>query len=193
MLYRHYSPIPERMVALSLLPPPNRFQPPAPYGYGALVVTWRGRGEAEFSSHAHGYGARYDPQRMRRDIGRLFTPETKALIHAPAPSHAPMYKLARMPFPSDYLDYVPRSGLADNIHAIVPYDQLMHSARIGGLELSGPTPSAIHRIVRIRTEAQAAWIFWLLASCSPRIRRNLLASYSAWRALERAIRRQLII
>ena len=124
MHYRYHSAIPERMVVLALLPPPNSYEPRAPFGYGVLIVTRRWRGEAEFSSHAHGYGAGYNPQGMRDDIRKLFTPETNALIHAPAPPHAPK-----------------------------------HATR---------------------------QVFWMFASCSPRMRRELLASYAAWRAVERA-------
>jgi len=186
MHYRYHSAIPERMVVLSLLPPPNSYEPRAPFGYGVLIVTRRWRGEAAFSSHAHGYGAGYDPQRMRDDIRKLFTPETKALIHVPAPPHAPKYVTKHVRFPAEYLDYVPRSGLVANIHARIPRDQLVDAAGIGGLEVYGSNPSPLQRIARIGTEAQAAWIFWMFASCSPRMRRELLASHAAWRAVERA-------
>tara|TARA_R110002072_G_scaffold302681_3_gene487279 strand:+ start:125 stop:706 length:582 start_codon:yes stop_codon:yes gene_type:complete len=186
MHYRYHSAIPERMVVLALLPPPNSYEPRAPFGYGVLIVTRRWRGEAEFSSHAHGYGAGYNPQGMRDDIRKLFTPETNALIHAPAPPHAPKHATRQVPFPAEYLDYIPRSGLVANVHARIPHDQLVDAARIGGLELSGPNPSPLQRIARIGTEAQAAWVFWMFASCSPRMRRELLASYAAWRAVERA-------
>lgn len=186
MHYRYHSAILERMVVLSLLPPPNSYEPRAPFGYGALIVTRRWRGEAAFSFHAHGYGAGYDSQRMRDDIRELFTPETKALIHAPAPAHAPEHVIKRVPFPAEYLDYVPRSGSLANIHARIPHDQLVDAARIGGLEVCGSSPSPLQRIARIGTEAQAAWVFWMFASCSPRMRRELLVSHAAWRAVERA-------
>jgi|TARA_R100000501_G_C2581107_1_gene84339 hypothetical protein len=186
MHYRYHSAIPERMVVLSLLSPPNSYEPRAPFGYGALIVSRRWRGEAAFSSHAHGYGAGYDPQRMRDAIRKLFTPESKALIHVPAPPHAPKYVTERMPFPAEYLDYVPRSGLVANIHARIPHDQLVDAARIGGLEVYGSDPSPLQRIARIGTEAQAAWVCWMFGTCSPRMRRELLASHTAWRALERA-------
>ncbi|MBX7502170.1 hypothetical protein K3181_12025 [Qipengyuania sp. YG27] len=75
----------------------------------------------------------------------------------------------------------------------IPHDQLVHAARIGGRELSGPNPSVIQRLFQLRTETQAAWIFWLLASCPPRTRRTLLASYLSWRALEQAASSRIII
>lgn len=180
--------MPERMVALSLLPPPNSCAAPAPFGYAALVITRRARSEAAFSLHAHGYGAGYDPLRMRSDIRRLFTPDTKALIYAPAPPHQHDRDLARISFPTAYLGLVPRSGLVSNIFASIPHDQLVNAAHIGGLMLSGPHPTPLQRVARIGVEAQAAWIFWLFKSCSPRLRRDLLAGHAAWRLLEQARR-----
>lgn len=153
---RYHSAIPERMVVLSLLPPLNSYEPRAPFGYGALIVTLRWRGEAAFPSHAHGYGAGYDPQRTREAIRKLFTPETKALIHLPTPPHAPKYVTKRVAFSAEYLDYVPRSGLVANVHARIPHDQLINVARIGGLGVYGSDPSPLQRIARIGTEAQAA-------------------------------------
>jgi len=180
--------MPERMVSLSLLPPPNRSTAPAPFGYAALVVTRRARSEAAFTLHAHGYGAGYDPMRMRDDIRRLFTPDTKALIYAPAPPHQYVRDLAQISFPAVYLDLVPRSGLVSNIFATIPHDQLVDAANIGGLTLSGPNPTPLQRIALIGAEAQAAWIFWLFRSCAPRLRRDLLAGHAAWRLLDQARR-----
>ena len=60
MRYRNYSRFPERMVALSILPPPLALDRPAPFGFGAFIVTRRWRDEAEFASYAHGYGAGYE-------------------------------------------------------------------------------------------------------------------------------------
>jgi hypothetical protein len=125
---------------------------------------------------------------MRSDIRRLFTPDTKALIYAPAPLHLQVRDLAQIPFPEAYLDLVPRSGLVSNIFASIPHDQLVDAAHIGGLTLSGPNPSALQRIALIGAEAQAGWIFWLFRSCAPRLRRDLLAGHAAWRLLDQARR-----
>lgn len=193
MRYHYSTSLPERMIVLSLLLPPLRHEPAAPFGFGAFIVTRRWRNDAAFASHAHGYGAGYDPRRMRIDIGKLFTPDTRALIHVPAPSHSPAGKLGHVSLPSLFLAYVPRSGLAANINARIPHDQLVNAANIGGLQIYGPSPTPLQRIAHIGDGAQAAWIFWLLTSCSPHIRRGLLASFTAWRALEQARRRQLTI
>ena len=193
MRYPYSTTMPERMIVLSPLLPPLHQEPAAPFGFGAFIVTRRWRNDAAFATHAHGYGAGYDPRRMCIDIAKLFTPETKALIHVPAPSHSPAGKLGQMPIPSRFLAYVPRSGLAANINARIPHDQLVDAANIGDVQTCGPSPTPLQRITRIGEEAQAAWIFWLLTSCSPHIRRGLLASFTAWRALEQARRRQLTI
>ena len=193
MPYRRPSTMPERMIVLSLQLPPLRHEPLAPFGFGAFIVTRRWRNEAAFASHAHGYGAGYEPRRMREDIGRLFTPDTTALIHTTVPAglRQGLRQAARVT--SSILGFIPRSGLMRNIHVNIPHDQLVHAARIGGRQLPGPNPSVIQRLVRLRTEAQAAWVFWLLASCPPPVRRNLLASYLSWRALDRAASNQVII
>jgi len=191
MRYPYSTNLPERVIVLSLALPPLHHEPAAPFGFGAFIITRRWRNDAAFASHAHGYGAGYDPRRMRVDIGKLFTPETKALIHVPVPSHSPAGKFGQMPLPSRFLAHVPRSGLAANIHARIPHDQLVNAANIGGVEICGPSASPLQRMGRFGDEAQAVWIFWLLTSCSPHIRRDLLASFTAWRALERARRRQL--
>ena len=86
MTFRFVKTMPRRMVVLSLLPPPTAFEPPRPYGYGAFIVERRGASEAAFCLRVHGYGARYDPVRLREDIRALFTPETQALIYAPLSS-----------------------------------------------------------------------------------------------------------
>jgi len=181
-----YSRFPERMVALSILPPPLALDRPAPFGFGAFIVTRRCLNEAEFASHAHGYGAGYDPERMRRHIEALFTSETMALIHIAAPSFSRRHELTPLPYSSSYSKYVPRSGLKRNIHAVIPHDQLVHAAQIGGISIHGPNPTAIQRIARLSTEAQAAWLYWLIAACPPRIRRSVLAGYVAWTKLQKA-------
>lgn len=65
--------LPEHMVVLSLLRPPHVFEPLRPFGFGAFVVARHNYNEARFSLHSHGYGAGYNPERMRRDIRALFT------------------------------------------------------------------------------------------------------------------------
>ena len=184
MRYRNYSRFPERMVALSILSPPLALDRQAPYGFGAFIVTRRWRDEVEFASYAHGYGAGYDPERMRGHIEALFTPETMALIHIAAPSSSRRHKPAPLPYSSSYSKYVPRCGLKRNIHAVIPHDQLVNAARIGGILIHGSNPTAIQRIVRLPTEAQAAWLYWMIAACPPRIRRSGLAGYVARTKLE---------
>lgn len=186
MQYRNYSRFPERMVALSIFPPPLALDPRAPFGFGAFIITRRWRDEAEFTSNAQGYGAGYDPERMRSHIETLFTPETTALIHIPATPFSRRHELAPMPYSSSYSRYVPRCGLRRNIHAVIPHDQLVHAARIGGISIHGPNPTAIQRIARLHTEAQAAWLFWVIAARPPRIRRSVLAGYMAWTKLQKA-------
>lgn len=158
-----------------------------------IIVIPRWRNEAAFASHTHGYGAGYEPCRMSEDIGRLFTPDTTALIHTTAKASLRQGQRQATRVTSSLLDFIPRSGLMRNIHVNIPHDQLVHAARIGGRELSGSNPSVIQRLVQLRTETQAAWIFWLLASCPSPIRRKLLASYLSWRALDQAASRQGII
>lgn len=186
MPYRNYSRFPERMVVLSILPPPLALDRQAPFGFGAFIINRRWRDEAEFASYAHGYGAGYDPERMRSHIETLFTPETTALIHIAAPSFSRRHKLAPLPYSSSYSRYIPRCGLRRNIHAVIPHDQLVHGARVGGISIHGPNPTAIQRIGRLHTEAQATWLFWVIAACPPRMRRSVLAGYVAWTKLQKA-------
>lgn len=193
MPYRRLSSTPERLVVLSLLLPPLRHEPLAPFGFGAFIIAPRWRNDAAFAAHAHGYGAGYEPRRMREDIERLFTPETTALIHTVAPAGIGQEQREATWVTGRLLDFIPRSGLARNIHANIPHDQLVHAARIGGHDLSGTGSSAIQRLLQLRTQSQAAWIFWLLTSCPPPVRRNLLASYLSWKALDQAASRQVII
>ena len=177
---------PERMVVLSLLPPPHAFAPLHPFGFGAFVIDRHGQDEAKFSLHSHGYGAGYEPQRIRRDISALFTPETQAVIYMPAPPHIRGQRIAEAQFPSTFLDLVPRIGLLSNVFAVLPRDILAHSAGIADLKLSAANPSPLQRIGQLGIEAQAAWVYWLFKSCSPHIRRRLLAGHTAWQAIERA-------
>ena len=178
--------MPERMVVLSLLPPPHAFAPLHSFGFGAFVIARRGHDEAKFSLHSHGYGAGYEPQRIRRDISALFTPETQAVIYMPAPMHIRGQRIAEAQFPSTFLDLVPRIGLLSNVFAVLPRDILAHAAGIAGLSLSAANPSPLQRIGQLGIEAQAAWVYWLFKSCSPHVRRRLLAGHTAWQAIERA-------
>lgn len=176
--------MPARMVALSLLPPPNRLAPKAPFGFGAFVIDPRSQGEAGFALHAQGYGAGHDPAPMRDAIRSLFDPETMALICAPSRPH--IGQLASVPFPDSYLDLVPRTGLRRNTFAPVPRHLLASVARVGGLDLPDAEPTALARLGQIDREAQAVWIFWFQAYCPVNHRRKLLASYLAWKQLQRA-------
>lgn len=180
--------MPERMVVLSLLHPPHAFEPLRRFGFGAFVIARHNHNEAKFLLHAHGYGAGYKSERMRGDIRALFTPETQTLIYMPAPPHVRGRRIARAQFPPALLDLVPRVGLLSNVFAVVPRDILAHSAGIAGLSLAGTDPSPLQRIGQLGIEAQAAWVYWLFKSCSPNLRRRLLASHAAWRAIERARR-----
>ena len=193
MPHRRRSTMPERMVVLSLLLPPLPHEPLAPFGFGAFIITPRWRNDAAFAAHAHGYGAGYEPRRMREDIEMLFTPDTTGLILTTAPPGLGEGQRQATRVTGRPLDFIPRSGLLRNIHANIPHDQLVHAARIGGHDLSGTVSSAIQRLVQLRTETQAAWVFWLLVSCPPPVRRNLLASYLSWKALDQAASRQVII
>lgn len=176
--------MPTRMVALSLLPPPNPFAPKAPFGFGAFVIDPKCRGEASFALHMHGYGAGHDPAPMRDAIRAFFDPDTMALICAP--SRSPAGELAQVPFPDAYLDLVPRTGLRRNLFAPLPRHILASAGRVGGLDLPKAEPTPLARLGQIGCEAQAAWIFWLQAYCPVNYRRKLLASYLAWRQLQRA-------
>ena len=168
--------MPTRMVALSLLPPPNPFAPKAPFGFGAFVIDPKCRGEASFALHMHGYGAGHDPAPMRDAIRALFDPDTMALICAL--SLPPAGELAQVPFPDAYLDLVPRTGLRRNLFAPMPRHILASAGRVGGLDLPEFEPTPLARLGQIGCEAQAY--------CPVNYRRKLLASYLAWRQLQRA-------
>ena len=176
--------LPIRMVALSLLPPPNSFAPKAPFGFGAFVIDPKCRGEASFALHMHGYGAGHDPAPMCDAIRTLFDPETMALICAI--SRFPAGELVEAPFPDAYLDLVPRTGLRRNLFAPLPRHILASAGRVGGLDLPDTEPTPLARLGQIGGEAQAAWIFWLQTYCPVNLRRKLLASYLAWQQLQRA-------
>lgn len=176
--------MPTRMVALSLLPPPNPLAPKAPFGFGAFVIDPKCRGEASFALKMCGYGAGHDPAPMRDAIRALFDPETMALMCAP--SDPSVGQFASVPFPDSYLDLVPRKGLRRNIFAPVSRHLLVMAGRVGGIDLIEAERTPLARLGQISREAQAAWIFWLQAYCPVNHRRKLLASYLAWRQLQRA-------
>ena len=176
--------MPGRMVALSLLPSPNRLAKQAPFGFGAFVIDPRSHGEASFALYTQGYGAGHDPAPICDVIHRLFDPETVALMCAP--SRPEIGQFEALPLPDIYLDLVPRTGLRRNIFAPVPRHLLASAGRVGGLDLPEAEPTPLARLGQIGREAQAAWILWLQAYCPVNHRRKLLASYLAWRQLERA-------
>ena len=187
MRYRNFSSFPERMVALSILPPPLALDRQAPFGFGAFMVTRRWRDEAEFASYAHGYGAGYEACRMREDIGRLLAPESMALIHRTAPPFSRQSVRLALRMNDHHRRFIPRSGLIRNIYADIPRDELVHAGRIGDLEgLALATTTPLQRLRHIHHEAQAAWLWWLIASCAPRLRRHLFAAHTAWRKLKAA-------
>ncbi len=189
MTTHHRSAMPRRIVALSLLPPPGPLSPPAPFGFGAFVIDVKERGEASFSVHAHGYGAKYDPRRIRCDIARLFTPDTRGLFYAPVPTHERASDMIGKPFPGNLVDHLPRIGHVASYAVLVPHDMLADAAGIGRLIVPPSRASPLQRIARIGAEAQAAWIYWLFRAVRPRVRRNLLASYHAWSFIEGTRRR----
>jgi len=187
MRYRDYSRFPERMVVLSILPPPLALDRQAPFGFGAFIITRRWRDEAEFASYAHGYGAGYDPRRMREDIGGLLEPESMALIHTNAPPFSRQSVRFALRMNDYHPRFIPRSGLIRNIHADIPRDELIHAGRIGNLKgVALATTTPLQRLRHIHHEAEAAWLWWLMAGCAPRLRRPLLAAHTAWRKLKAA-------
>ena len=175
--------MPGRMIALSILPPPNPFSPKAPFGFGAFVIEPKCRDEASFALHMHGYGAGHDPAPMRAAIRTLFDPDTMALICSFSRSHAGEF--APLQLPDTYLNIVPRTGLRNNLFAPLPRHILISAGRVGGLDLPEFEPTPLARLTQIGCEAQAVWIFWLQAYCPVSLRRKLLASYLAWQQLQR--------
>ena len=171
----------------SLVAWPLALDRPAPFGFGAFIITRRRRNEAEFDSYAHGYGAGYDACRMRKDSGRLLSPESVALIHTNAPPFSKQGVRFALRRNDHHRRFIPRSGLIRNIHADIPRDELVHAGRIGdlkGLVLATTTP--LQRLRNIHHEAEAAWLWWVIACCAPRLRRHLLAAHTAWRKLKAA-------
>ncbi|RIV85181.1 hypothetical protein D2V07_12950 [Aurantiacibacter zhengii] len=179
--------MPARVMVLSLLLPPRAYEPPAPFGFGAFIVTRDLMGGAKFTTNSHGYGAGYEPLRMRDRIGKLLTPDTKTLIYAAAPQDADQRgENLETAFVRD-LDFVPRLGLITVTRMIIPHSEFVIAAGMGNMgQLPANMVTPIQRLRYVGLEAQAAWLWWLFATSSPMKRRSLLAAYRAWSALRRA-------
>ena len=178
--------LPDRMIALSILPPPPPWQPPAPFGLGAFVVTPGPSDHVHFAAHAHGYGAGHDPARLRGDIARLFTPETSTLTFVlDADPHGSPRALQDR-HAEQIWEWIPHCGTQRNTHVTLTHDVLAHAASVGRVVIPGPSATPLARLHRITGEAQAIWLYWLFAGCHPRVRRRLLAGFQAWQVIERA-------
>ena len=185
MLYRYLPAIPDRMVVLSILPPPLPGKPPAPFGWGALMVTAGRRGEASFASKSHGYGAGYPPRRFQSDLRRLFRPDDAALLYLPVPEFNYYHRGGRLIMPRSHRDLLPKTGSRNVSVVAIPLHALEHAAALAGVILPGPFPTPLARLHRIGAEAQAAWVYWLWQRSASRLRNHLLASFAAWQVAER--------
>lgn len=183
------SDIPHRMVALSILPPPLPHNPPAPFGFGALIIESRGRGEAAFRSLAHGFGAGYSSERMRTQIHSLFTVETAVLTYREIGDPHELVGERDDFLSAPIWDLIPHMGSRANVHLSLTHDVLGHAAGIGQVVISPPRATPLARLHRLGAEAQAAWIYWLFRSRTPRLRKRLLAAFLAWQEIE-VIRQQ---
>lgn len=185
MLYRYLPAIPDRMVVLSILPPPLPGKPPAPFGWGALTVTAGRRGEASFAVRSHVYGAGYPPDRLQSDLRQLFRPDDAALLYLPVPEFDHYDRSGRLVLPRSHGGLVPRTGNRNVNVVAVPHHALAHAAALAGVILPGPFPTPLARLHRIGAEAQAAWVYWLWQRSASRLRSQLLASFAAWQVAER--------
>ena len=167
---------PERMIALAIQPAPAASDPRAPFGFGAFIITARGRNEASFECHMHGYGAGYPPHAMCERLQGLFTPETLALIYHQAEDFGSQARRSRDPSRAEIMKSIPRSGLRTAQLAAIPHHILKHAGGVGRLGYLG-------------AEAQAVWVYWLFRRCTPSVRRQLLSSYQAWQVIENARRK----
>ncbi|MEE4212533.1 MAG: hypothetical protein V2I43_25085 [Parvularcula sp.] len=190
-MMKHPSIIPERMIALSLLPPPAPGQQSAPFGFGALVVEQTRRGEARFELHAHGFGANYRPEALRERLQPLFTPDTMTLILDPNCEHRPVVGLNRNPNADQLVEHVPKCGHRTHIRASAAYHLLCHAAAMTNLRLPSRNPSPLARIRQLGAEAQAAWICYLFSRRASTERGRLLASFEAWQCLQK-VRRSVL-
>jgi len=145
--------IPDRLIALSILPPPEPWQPPAPFGFGALIAEQTRPGEARFALHAHRFGAGYRPDALRERLQPLFTPDTMALAYYPVRENEPDADARRQA--RRMLAHVPRSGLRSKICACLPHHTFRSAGNLVGVELPGQSPTPLSRLHRITAEAQA--------------------------------------
>ena len=187
-MIKHPLVIADRMIALSLLPPPAPGQPPAPFGFGALVVEQARRGEARFELHAHGFGAGYRPEALRERLQPLFTPDTLALILDPNCGHRPVVGLDRNPYADQLVEHVPKSGLRTQVQVSVPHHLLRNAAGMANVRLPSRDPSPLARVRQLGAEAQAAWICYLFSRRASTERGRLLASFEAWQCLQKVRR-----
>jgi len=182
----------DRMIVLSILPPPGPGQPRVPFGFGALIVEQARRGEARFELHTHGFGAGYRAQTLSERLQALFTPDTTAIILNPVRE----FRLATSPdrdLEADrVLEHVPRSGLRTHVRLSVPHHVLGHAASMSGAQLPSRMPSPLARLRRIDAEAQAVWVYYLFAQPTSTARRRLFASFKAWQQLQRARRTAVV-
>ena len=180
---------PERMIALAIQPAPAASDPCVPFGFGAFIITVRGRHEASFECHEHGYGAGYPPYAMRERLQGLFTPEVLALIYHQAEGFGSRARRSRDPSRAEIMKSIPRSGLRTGQLAAVPHHLLQHAGGIAGLQLSSRHSTPLGRLGYLGAEAQAVWVYWLFRRCTPSVRRQLLSSYQAWQVIENARRK----
>ena len=185
MLHRYLPIIPDRMVVLSILPPPLPGKRLAPFGWGALTVTAGRRGEASFEITSHGYGAGYPPERLHSDLQRLFRPDDAALLYMPVREFNHYDRDGRLIMPRSHRGLVPKTGSRDVSVVAVPHHALAPAAALAGVILPGRFPTPLSRLHRICAEAQAAWVYWLWQRSASRIRSQLLASFAAWQVTER--------
>jgi hypothetical protein len=183
---KHPLIIPDRMIALSILPPPAPGQPPAPFAFGALVVEQTRRHEARFELHAHGFGAKYRPDALRERLLPLFTPDTMALILNPVCELRSIIGQNRSPDGDQLFKHMPKSGLRTQVQVSVPYHLLRHAAGMANVRLPCRNPSALARIQQIGAEAQAAWVCYLFSQRASTERGRLFASFEAWQFLQKA-------
>lgn len=178
----------DRLIVLSILPPPAPRQLPAPFGFGALVVEQTRRDEARFELHAHGFGAKYRPDALRERLVPLFTPDTMALILNPNCELRPIVGLDRNPEVDRLVEHAPKSGHRTHVRVSVPYHLLRHAAAMANVRLPSRNPSPLARLQGIGAEAQAAWICYLFSQPASTARRRQFASFEAWQCLQKARR-----